>query len=307
MTEPRRRTTATETEARLAAFGAIVLWGISFVATKAALRELDPAPLVFARFGMGAVLIVGLLAARGELKRTPAGAWRDLVLLGFLGVFVHQMLQAHGLQHTSAVTTGWLIGLIPIWAAILAAIFLGETLTPLRIAGLVLGFAGAVLVITRGRLSSEFMALPSTRGDLLILASTLNWAVVTVLQRRPSERLGARLATAGTMVVGFLLLAPVFFASGGFGAFASLSPATWLAVVFLGLGCSGLGYLWWYGALERLEASQVAAFLYLEPLVTLAAAMLLLGEPVGWATIVGGLVVLAGVALVQKRPKSASN
>jgi drug/metabolite transporter (DMT)-like permease len=109
------------------------------------------------------------------------------------------------------------------------------------------------------------------------------------------------------MVVGWLLLAPVFFASGGFAAFASLSPATWFAVVFLGIGCSGFGYLWWYGALERLEASQVAAFLYLEPLVTLAAAMLLLGEPVGWATIVGGLVVLAGVALVQKRPKSASN
>jgi drug/metabolite transporter (DMT)-like permease len=289
--------------ARLAAFGAIVLWGISFVATKAALRELAPAPLVFLRFGMGAALLVGLLAARGELKRPPKSAWRDLIVLGFFAVFVHQMLQAHGLQHTSAVTTGWLIGLIPIWAAILAAIFLGERLTPLRVTGLVVGFLGAVLVITRGRVGPEFLSLPSTRGDLLILASTLNWAVCTVLQRRPSARLGARLATAGTMVCGWLMLLPVFLASGGPAAYAGLSPSTWVAVLFLGIGCSGLGYLWWYGALETLEASQVAAFLYLEPLVTLAAAMIVLHEPVGWATIVGGLVVLLGVALVQHAPK----
>ncbi len=290
-----------ERAARLAALGAIVLWGISCVATKAALAELAPAPLVFLRFAMGAALLIGLLAARGELKPLPHEAWKDVALLGFLGVFVHQMLQAHGRRYTSAVTTGWLIGLIPIWAAILAAIFLRERLTPVRIAGLVLGFAGALLVITRGHLGKDVLALPSTKGDVLILLSTLNWAVCTVLQRRPSERLGARLATAGTMVVGCLLLAPVFLMSGGFAAFANLSLSTWIAVVFLGVGCSGFGYLWWYGALERLEASQVAAFLYLEPLVTLAAATVWLGEPVGWATIVGGLVVLLGVSLVQRR------
>jgi drug/metabolite transporter (DMT)-like permease len=55
----------------------------------------------------------------------------------------------------------------------------------------------------------------------------------------------------------------------------------------------------WYGALERVEASRVAALLYLEPLVTLAAAVALLGEPVGFTTVAGGLLVLGGVFLVQ--------
>jgi drug/metabolite transporter (DMT)-like permease len=70
-------------------------------------------------------------------------------------------------------------------------------------------------------------------------------------------------------------------------------------VLFLGIGCSGLGYLFWYTALEKLETSRVAAFLYLEPLVTLAAAVALLDEPVHATTIIGGLIVLAGVFLIQ--------
>lgn len=287
--------------ARLAAFIAIVLWGISFVATKAVLRELAPVPLVFARIALGAPVMLALVALRGERPALDGRAWRDFALLGFLGVFVHLVIQARALTLTSAVHTGWLIGIIPIWVAILAALFLGEKPGPLQVIGFVVGFAGALLIVTRGRPDPGMLALPSTRGDMLILASTLNWAVVTILGRRILPRLGARVATTGALVVGGVLLAPWFLAQGGPGAFAHLSPAAWGALVFLGVGCSGLGYLLWYGALERLEAGQVAVFLYLEPLVTVAAAALWLGESVGPGTLLGGALVLLGVSLVQRR------
>jgi drug/metabolite transporter (DMT)-like permease len=64
--------------------------------------------------------------------------------------------------------------------------------------------------------------------------------------------------------------------------------------------CSALGYLFWYAALARIETSRVAAFLYLEPLVTLAAAVAILGEPVMIPTLVGGAVLVVGVVLVQR-------
>jgi drug/metabolite transporter (DMT)-like permease len=101
------------------------------------------------------------------------------------------------------------------------------------------------------------------------------------------------------MLAGWSMLAPVFVVRSGWTEYPSLSAATWGAVLFLGIGCSGLGYLFWYTALEQLETSRVAAFLYLEPLVTLATAALLLGEPVQAPTIAGGLLVLGGVYLVQ--------
>jgi drug/metabolite transporter (DMT)-like permease len=101
------------------------------------------------------------------------------------------------------------------------------------------------------------------------------------------------------MFAGWAMMIPFFVSSAGWQEYRSLSSTSLMAIVFLGVGCSGLGYLLWYAALERIEASQVAAFLYLEPLVTLAAAVTLLGESVAASTILGGVLVLVGVLTVQ--------
>ena len=295
-------TCAAMDRARLACLVAITMWGISFVATKAVLSELAPIELIFGRVVMGAAVLLGLLAARKERLPVAPRAWADLALLGLVGVAGHLLLQAWALTMTSAVNTGWLIGLIPIWSAGLAALFLGERWNARQGWGFVLGFAGALLVVTRGRVDASTLALPSTKGDLLVLVSTVNWAVYTILGRKILPRLGgARIATAGAFVAGALMLAPVFFLTSELSTFQRLSATGWVSLLFLGIGCSGLGYLLWYGALERLEAGQVAVFLYLEPLVTLAAAAWWLDEPIGAITVLGGLVVLAGVSLVQRR------
>ena len=170
---------------------------------------------------------------------------------------------------------------------------------PRKLLGLALGFAGAVLVVTRGRLGAEVLGLPATRGDLMILASTVNWAVYTVLGHPTLKRLGSLVATTCAMIVGWAFLTVPFVYARAWGDFARLDGVGWLSVLFLGLCCSGLGYLWWYGALERIEASRVAALLYLEPLVTLLAAVVLLGETVTATTILGGLLLIGGVALVE--------
>jgi drug/metabolite transporter (DMT)-like permease len=284
---------------RLGALLAVVFWGISFVATKAVLGEFSPATLIFSRAGLGSLLLCAILALRGGPILPPRDAWGALAVIGFVGVAFHQMLQAYALRLTSAVSTGWLIGLIPVWSALLAAVFLRERFGPRKIAGLVVGFTGALLVVTRGDVAPGMLALPSTRGDLLVLASTLNWALYTVLGHATIRRLGPTRATAGAMLMGWLMLAPVFVAGEGWWDYARLSPPGWGALLFLGFAASGLGYLFWYGAIERVETSRVASLLYLEPLVTMAAAILLLGETVGVVTVLGGLTVLCGVALVH--------
>jgi drug/metabolite transporter (DMT)-like permease len=287
---------------RLGALIAVLLWGCSFVATRIALREISPVTLIFTRFALGtALLVVTLLARRRPLVPPPA-SWPMLALMGFVGIFVHQLLQSYALTMTTAVRAGWLMGLIPIWSAMFAGIFLGERFGTAKVAGLALGFAGAVVVVTRGRIGPGFLALPTTRGDLLLLASTFNWAVFAALGHGTIRRLGSLRATTGAMFLGWLMLAPLFLRGAGWREYSALSPAGIAAVLFLGLGASGLGYLFWYGALEKIETSRVAAFIYLEPLVTLAASMALLGEEVHATTIAGGLAVLGGVALVQRAP-----
>lgn len=292
--------------ARLAAFAAVVLWGVSFVATKAALREVSPITLIFTRFALGVAVLVLVLKLTRETFVPPRASWPILALMGFVGIFLHQMVQAHGLTLTTAVRTGWLIGVTPIWSAVLAAVFLGESFGARKVAGLFIGFVGALLVITRGELSTDVLALPSTRGDLLVFASTWTWAIYSMLGRNTLKRLGSARATAAAMFAGWLMMIPFFMAASGWHEYRDLSLTSVSAIIFLGIGCSGLGYWFWYAALERIDTSQVAAFLYLEPLVTLLSAVVLLGESVSWSTILGGMLVLAGVLTVQAAPARKS-
>jgi drug/metabolite transporter (DMT)-like permease len=282
---------------RTFAFLAVVAWGISFVASKAALREVSPITLVSVRFAIGAVV---LLAIVRELP--PREAWPSLALMGFIGVFVHQMLQAFALTMTTATNTGWLIGLIPIWSAILSVLILKERFGAWKIVGLAGGFAGALLVVTRGDFSANLTTRPSTLGDILILISTVNWAVYSIVGHPTIRALGPRRATSGAMLFGALMLMPFFIAQRGWREIPRLSPHGWFAVLFLSIGCSALGYLFWYGALEQVEVSRVATLLYAEPLVTFIAAAILLGERVSGTVVAGGLLVLCSVLIAQYAP-----
>lgn len=284
---------------RFAAALAVVFWGVSFVATKAALAEVPPVTLVFLRFAIAAAV---LLAVVRELP--PRAAWPSLALMGFVGVFIHQMLQSYALTMTSATSTGWLIGVTPIWSALLSAVVLRERFGFWKVLGLAGGFAGALLVVTKGDFSPSVLGRPSTTGDLLILISTVNWAVYSVLGHDTIRTLGPRRATSGAMLFGALMLAPVFVAQKGWRPVPGLTAAGWTAVLFLALCCSALGYLFWYGALERIEVSRVAALLYAEPLVTFAAAALLLGERVSGIVIAGGILVLTSVLIAQYAPRT---
>jgi drug/metabolite transporter (DMT)-like permease len=282
---------------RLGAFIAILFWGVSFVATKAVLREISPVTLIFLRFA-GAAVVLNFVVRR----MPPRDSWGALALMGFVGVFVHQMLQAYALTMTSASHAGWLIGLTPIWSAILAAILLRERMSAWKVSALLAGFAGALLVITRGDLSTAMMSLPSTRGDLMIFISTFNWAIYSVIGHDTIRKLGPRMATAGMMTCGAAMLMPFFIAGAGWREIPHLSSAGWVCVAFLSLGCSAMGYLFWYGALEHVEVSRVAVLLYIEPLVTVAASVALLHETLSGIVIAGGLLVMASVIAMQYAP-----
>src|SRR5262249_27452482 len=146
-----------------------------------------------------------------------------------------------------------------------------------RVAGLVLGFGGALLVVSGGRSFGAALGLPSTRGDALTLLSTGTWALYTVYGRGFAAGRHPPLVTAHLLAVASLLYVPLFALEGGWRELAGLSPTGWLCVAYLGLGCSGLGFALYGAALEHLEASQVAAFIYLEPLIAQALGVALMG------------------------------
>lgn len=284
------------------AFLAIAFWGASFVATKVVLREISPLTVIVLRFGLGAgVLLVAIVWRRQVTAVNPSDLpW--LALLGFNGITVHQLLQANGLVTTTATNSGWIVALTPIFTALLARLLVREPFGPLRVLGLGLALLGALLVISRGHLADGLIGMlrVATPGDGLMLLSSPNWALFTVLSKRVMGKYPPALMVTYVLGLGWLMVLPLFAMQGGWAQIPHLSTAGWAGVAFLGLACSGLAYIFWYDALGEAGASQVASFLYLEPIVTVIVAAALIGETVTWATLAGGAIILLGVWMVNR-------
>ncbi len=291
----------------LLAVTAIVLWGASFVAAKVALRSISPLGIMAGRSVLGFLT----LAAFVPLQRGPAderaerGDGLRVVLLGWIGLPIHLALQSFALLHTSAVHSGWLIALNPVFTAILAALFLRERFPPLKLAGVVLGFSGALVVIT-GRAGAASLDVPATRGDLLILLSSLNMAVYTLLARSLMRRRQPLRTTLRAFAAGAAAGVLAYAVLGDAREIARITPEGWWALVFLGIGCTGAGYFAWSKALQRLEAGTLSTFQYVQPLVTAAIAAWWIAEPVGVQVMAGGALVLLGVSLVQRGASASS-
>jgi drug/metabolite transporter (DMT)-like permease len=279
---------------------AVIVWGASFIATKMALRDLAPVTVVWLRFAIG-VVILGVAATMKKQFSLPKK--QDLAylsLLGFLGITFHQWLQSTGLQTVQASTTAWIVATSPVFIAILSWIFLRERLIWLQITGILLAAAGVLLVMSRGDLAALFSGHFGTPGDILILISAPNWAVFSILSTRGLKKYPATQMMFYVMMIGWLFTSILFFSGGNIADIYHVTSTSLMGVGFLGVFCSGLGYIAWYDGLQALPATQVGAFLYLEPLIAVLVAWAILGESLIPISVLGGLVILLGVRLVQK-------
>jgi drug/metabolite transporter (DMT)-like permease len=179
-------------------------------------------------------------------------------------------------------------------------IVLKERLRRIQAAGILLATLGVLLVVTDGDLAALAVGNFGTPGDFLILISALNWAVFSILSRRSLKRFPAALVVFYAMTLGWMFTSLQFIAGSGMRELVQLGPAGWAGVLFLGIFCSGIAYIFWFDALEVLPVAQVGAFVYLEPFITLLVAAWLLSEAIVPASLVGGATILLGVWMVQK-------
>ncbi len=239
----------------------------------------------------------------GSSRRPVSRDLPWLALLGFLGITFHQWLQATGLQTASATVTSWIVATIPVFVALLGWLVLRERLGWWRVAGIALAAVGVSIVVSDGNLGGLLTGTTGTPGDVLIAISAVNWAVFTILSKRFMQRGDSlRPVTMMLYVMGFgwaFSLAWLGVAGGG-QAILRLSASGWWAMAFLGIGCSGLAYLFWYDALTASTQHRQASSSTLDHWPRPRSRGLLLGEPVSWAMAVGGAAILAGVWMVNR-------
>src|SRR5215208_1499524 len=291
-------------KAILKAIFAVTVWGASFVATKISLQFVDPGTVVWLRFTMG-VIILGIAVILNKQFSLPQGRdWGYFALLGFLGITFHQWLQSTGLVTARATTTAWIITSTPIFIALLGLIILKEHLAWYQVAGILLATFGVLLVVTKGHLSTLTAGEFGTSGDFLVLISAVNWAVFSTLSRSGLKKHPSTLMMFYVMAFGWVFTSILFFLSSGINQITSIPWNGWIAITFLGVFCSGIAYIFWYDALKVLPVAQTGAFLYLEPMITVVVAAVVIREAILLATLVGGVTILMGVWLVNSSSQS---
>ncbi len=284
----------------LEAVFAVVVWGASFIATKVVLRDIPPVTVVWLRFAMGVVILGLAVALRKQFALLNRNEWLYFALLGFLGITFHQWLQSNALQTSEASTTAWIVSTTPVFMAILGWVVLKENLGAIKIAGILLAFMGVLLVVYDGNLRTISLRSFGKPGDILILISAVNWAVFSALSRRGLKTHPASLMMFYVMLMGWVFTSILFFATQDVSEIGNLTFNGWIAILFLGVFCSGLAYIAWYDALKALSTAQTGVFLYIEPLVAVAVAFFILGEPITLASMLGGGIIILGVWLVNR-------
>ena len=286
---------------RVVLLATMALWGANLSVVKWLTQSIDPMVVSTLRMVVAAVTMVVLVPM--VMPRWPRLSRRQLVgltLSAFLMLYLNQICLTLGVQRTAAANASLIIALNPLVSALMAAALLGDRLTPTRLAGVVLGFAGVSAVV----LQKTGMAFgQGGLGDLLMFGAVLTWVAGGVLVQRLAQGLDTAFISGWNTWIGTLmLLAHVAIDPGTtMPALASLSAAQWAAVTASGVLATAVGALVWNQALQRLGVARTALYAYWVPIFGVLFAVTLLGEPLSVWHGVGLAAVLGGTWLGTRR------
>lgn len=276
----------------------IFIWGISFIATKYTLGMMKPLVIILLRQIIGVVVLVFYaLYTKNSFKLTlKEFAW--LAVFSLINT-IHLWIQITGLEYTSASNTGWIIGITPVFMLILSLIFFKEKITFVQLVGIIISFFGLLLLVSKGDFAS--INLISNKGDLLVLISAGTWAIYSIVGKKITLNYSPLMSIIYLFMIMVVYLVPFTINKENIIDVINLSFSAWLAVIFLGIFCSAVAYVLWAQAMNEMPASQVGAFLYVQPFITFFAAWILLNEHVTFLTMVSGIIIIGGVILVNRK------
>lgn len=275
------------TPVELVVLGAI--WGGSFFFMRVCAADFGPLPLVEMRMACGALVLLPFLWP--ERRRFPPSLWPKLAAIAAVNSIVPFALFAWGAERAPTGIGAITNAMTVMFTALVGFMVYGEKIGRARIAGLVLGFCG-VVVLASGRMGGGSVALPAAAGTLAALCYGFG---INLVSRRLKGYPPAALVPA-LLACGAALLAPFAVAAWPHHAIA---PIKWGGAFMLGALCTGVAYVLYFRLIARVGPARTATVTYLIPVFSVLWGWLLLGEPLTASMLGAGALVLGGVAMSQ--------
>ena len=285
------------------AFIVVAIWGSTFVFTKLLLLGgLSPAQIFTLRFIIAYALLLGYCLTKGI--RWIASSWQDELLMAALGVTggsLYFLTENSAMNYTTTTNTSLLVSLSPLVATALISIFFkSQRLNKRQSLGTLMAAVGVVLVVLNG----HFVLHLSPYGDLLAFSAALCWGVYSLLMIRASSRYGTMFITRKVFFYGLLSMIPYYIWRPGLGIeqLATQPQLIW-NLLFLGCIASMVCFLAWNWVLKKLGAVVATNYVYLNPVVTIIFAWMILSEQITIYLLLGTALILLGMFLADKKKK----
>ena len=287
-------------QGHLTALMTILIWGTTFIATKMLLLEFKPIEILFFRFTLGYITLWILFPRYFAWQ----GFKHEFMFLcaGLCGVTCYFLCENIALTYTTASNVGIITNLVPIFTAILAIFFIkSEKPGGNFYFGCLIAIIGVGLISFNGK----FVLSVNPLGDLLAVFACLFWAYYSILtQKCSNDGYHIILLTRRFFFYGLILMLPALYLFNFEWELSRFThPANLFNILFLGVGASAICFVSWNYAVKLVGAVKISIYIYLIPILTIIAAILILNEPFTWITAVGSLLTLCGVILSEGKIK----
>ena len=274
----------------------MVFWAGNFIVIKRALDHVPPVGFTLLRFALASAVLLVILRWREGSIRMPRRDALPILGLGIVGFGIYQILWTTALGQINAGDSAVLIATTPVLTAVLAVAARADTLTPAKLGGSILSFIGVGLVIAAGPGIGQGGALG---GYVLTLIAALCWAAYTAFGAPFLARQSPLRTTTWATVGGTLTLVPVGAVQLLTTPGVSFVPEVWLTVLYSGMLAAGLGNVIVFHGVHLLGPTRVTAMQTLVPALAVVLAFLVLNEAIRPGQVLGGAVIIGGVALTR--------
>jgi drug/metabolite transporter (DMT)-like permease len=276
-------------------------WGTSYMFIKIAVQTVQPVTLVAVRLLIGSLGLLVIMRLHKVRLPRALHVWRHLAVIALVNValpFVLIVWAESGERGLDSSVAAIVNSTVPLFSIVLAGLILQmERVTSAAILGLLVGFAGVVLLMSRDAQADSTSLLPY----LAVLAAALCYASGSVYAKRHLQGIAPVALALGQLSLAALFTVVVSLLTEPWSD-NSFPPATVLSLAWLGLVGSMLAYILYFFVLQQWGATRTTLVTYLVPAVGLAAGVLILNEPLDWRLIAGGALILSGVGTVNLRP-----
>lgn len=277
-----------------------MIWGASSLAGKLALHSFPPMMLAFARFALSAGLMYGVAGACKVDLRVARQDWSRFWAMGVLGLALTYLLFYAGLSRTTVADASLLMATEPVYLAILSWALLREPMPLTKAMGIAAGLAGVILIVSHGGSLLHWSGVQA--GGLMIALALTFEALSSIVGKRLVSRYPAMTVITYQMAAGALALAPF----AGWELWTShapivLTPGALWSFAYLVVPCTVLAYTVWFTLIERIQVSDISVFLFVQPLFGALIGAAVLHDPITSEAVIGSALVVAAIALIQRR------